>query len=39
VRVAISSGDAVELIGWVNADYVSLLFPVPPDRITPTVAP
>lgn len=39
VRVAIRSGQTVELIGWVHTHYVGLLYPVPSDRITPTTTP
>ena len=37
VRVALPESPQVELIGWVPARWVSLLKPVPPELITPTV--
>jgi hypothetical protein len=35
VRVAIPEGPQVELIGWVPAQWVSLLEPVSPELVTP----
>lgn len=37
VRVVSSQSSQVEVIGWVPARWVSLLRPVPPEVITPTV--
>jgi len=39
VRVKSAQLTDVEATGWVQARWVTLLRPVPPERITPTVVP
>lgn len=39
VRVLLSEEPGAEVVGWVPARWVTLLRPVPPERITPTAVP
>ena len=39
VQVLVSGEPGAEVVGWIPARWVTLLRPVPPERVTPTVSP
>ena len=39
VRALVSAEPGAEVVGWVPAQWVTLLRPVPPELVTPTVSP